>query len=161
MKFYSEKSAVNIDELGVGFKNIILCTSLLFNWCACIVFTPSRGICVNASCVLCGVFVRNYTQAERCTCSFIKFWIRLHRQMCTNKVVKCMSAENVSAQHLQLFNLKGCRQTNFLFISNQLSQFACCAGIPGPPLNGPPKYQMSRLSLQFVEAVRNLNLNLK
>ena len=59
-------------------------------------------------------------------------------------IFKLKSSQNSSIQ------LKSWRQANFLSISNRLSRWH-------PPLP-PPKYQMSRLSLQFVETVRNLGL---
>ena len=137
-------------------KNMFFCKSLFST--ACIVFTPSRGICVNASSCA-RVFVENYTQSERRTCSFgnlnqksaqfcfqmledasAKYLLLSYPQL----IFKLKSSQNSSIQ------LKSWRQANFLSISNRLSRWH----LPLPP----PKYQMSRLSLQFVETVRNLGL---
>ena len=55
------------------------------------------------------------------------------------KFANVLSAEDVSAKYHKIVNLKGYRQTNFLLISNQLSQFACCAcRHPHLPLLLPP-----------------------
>ena len=131
-------------------------------------FSPLLRAFVLMPAVYVWIFFGNYTQSERCTCSYIKFWIHFNANyICVQwpkvhkKVCKCMSNEDASPKypHLFNFNLKSWRQTNFLLISNQLSRFACCAcRHPPPPPPAPPKYQMSELSLQFVEAIRNLNL---
>ena len=140
-------------------KNMFFCKSLFST--ACIVFTPSQGICVNASSCA-RVIVGNYTQSERRTCRFL----RLLKSQPKSAKFCFQMLEDASAKYLLLsypqlifklkssqnssIQLKSWRQANFLSISNRLSRWH-------PPLP-PPKYQMSRLSLQFVETVRNLGL---
>ena len=108
------------------------------------------------------LFVGNYTQSERRTCRFL----RLLKSQPKSAQFCFQMLEDASAKYLLLsypqlifklkssqnssIQLRSWRQANFLSISNRLSRWH-------PPLP-PPKYQMSRLSLQFVETVRNLGL---